>query len=86
MGLPLLAILFLTFITLGYFFYGTWVAKQFNLDPQNITPAHTHRDDVDYVPTNPFYLFAQHFSAIAAAGPIAGPIVACQQFGWLPSL
>jgi carbon starvation protein len=86
MGLPLLAILFLTFITLGYFFYGTWVAKQFNLNPQNITPAHTHRDDVDYVPTNPFYLFAQHFSAIAAAGPIAGPIVACQQFGWLPSL
>jgi carbon starvation protein len=86
MGLPLLAILFLTFITLGYFFYGTWVAKQFNLDPQNMTPAHTHRDDVDYVPTNPFYLFAQHFSAIAAAGPIAGPIVACQQFGWLPSL
>ncbi len=86
MGLPLIAILFLTFITLGYFFYGSWVAKQFNLDPQNITPAHTHRDDVDYVPTNPFYLFAQHFSAIAAAGPIAGPIVACQQFGWLPSL
>ncbi len=86
MGLPLLAILFILFITLGYFFYGSWVAKQFKLDPQNPTPAHTHRDDVDFVPTNPFYLFAQHFSAIAAAGPIAGPIVACQQFGWLPSL
>jgi len=86
MGLPILAILFILFITLGYFFYGSWVAKQFKLDPQNPTPAHTHRDDVDFVPTNPFYLFAQHFSAIAAAGPIAGPIVACQQFGWLPSL
>ena len=86
MSLPFIAILFISFITLGYFFYGSWVAKQFNLDPKQPTPAHTHRDDVDYVPTNPFYLFAQHFSAIAAAGPIAGPIVACQQFGWLPSL
>ena len=86
MGLPLIAIIFISFITLGYFFYGAWVARQFHLDPDLPTPAHTHRDDVDYVPTNPFYLFAQHFSAIAAAGPIAGPIVACQQFGWLPSL
>lgn len=86
MGLPLIATLFIVFITLGYFFYGSWVARQFNLNPDALTPAHTHQDGVDYVPTNPFYLFAQHFSAIAAAGPIAGPIVACQQFGWLPSL
>ena len=41
-------------------------------------------DGVDFVPTRPFYLLGQHFSAIAAAGPIAGPILACQQFGWLP--
>lgn len=86
MVLPVLALLFIIVITLGYFFYGSWVAKQFDLDSSRTTPAHVHRDDVDYVPTNPFYLFAQHFSAIAAAGPIAGPIVACQQFGWLPSL
>lgn len=86
MSLPLIAVLFIGFITLGYFFYGTWVARQFNLDPALPTPAHIHNDGVDFVPTNPFYLFAQHFSAIAAAGPIAGPIVACQQFGWLPCL
>ncbi len=86
MSLPVIALVFLIFIALGYFKYGTWVASQFNLDPGLKTPAHTHRDDKDYIPTNPFYLFAQHFSAIAAAGPIAGPIVACQQFGWLPSL
>ena len=43
-------------------------------------------DGVDFVPTRPFYLLGQHFSAIAAAGPIAGPILACQQFGWLPAL
>jgi carbon starvation protein len=82
----LIAVIFIVIITLGYFQYGGWVARQFQLDPQKITPAHEYRDDQDYVPTNPFYLFAQHFSAIAAAGPIAGPIVACQQFGWLPSL
>jgi carbon starvation protein len=86
MGLPLIAILFLVFITVGYFKYGSWVASQFNLDEKNVTPANEFEDGKDYVPTNPFYLFAQHFSAIAAAGPIAGPIVACQQFGWLPSL
>jgi hypothetical protein len=40
----------------------------------------------DFIPTKPFYLFGQHFSAIAAAGPIAGPIIACQAFGWLPCL
>lgn len=86
MSLPVIAAVFICFITLGYFLYGTWVAKQFNLDVNNQTPAHTHEDGKDYVPTSPFYLFAQHFSAIAAAGPIAGPIVACQQFGWLPCL
>ncbi len=86
MGLPLIATLFLIFITIGYFKYGTWVASHFGIDHNEITPAHKYEDGKDYVPTNPFYLFAQHFSAIAAAGPIAGPIVACQQFGWLPSL
>lgn len=86
MGLPLIATLFLIFITIGYFKYGSWVASNFNLNIDTVTPAHTYKDGNDYIPTNPFYLFAQHFSAIAAAGPIAGPIVACQQFGWLPSL
>jgi len=86
MTLPIIAVVFLLFISLAYHFYGGWVARQFELDDARITPAHTHEDGVDYVPTRPFYLFAQHFSAIAAAGPIAGPIVACQHFGWLPCL
>lgn len=86
MGLPLIAVLFLIFITIGYFKYGSWVASNFSIDDNEVTPANRFEDGKDYVPTNPFYLFAQHFSAIAAAGPIAGPIVACQQFGWLPSL
>jgi len=41
-------------------------------------------DGEDFVPTKAFYLFGQHFSAISAAGPIAGPIAACLVFGWLP--
>src|SRR5262249_3449315 len=56
------------------------------LDPKAETPAQRHNDGVDFVPTKPFYLLGQHFSAIAAAGPIVGPILACQQFGWLPAI
>ena len=56
------------------------------LDPAATTPAHEKKDGVDFVPTKPFYLFGQHFAAIAAAGPIAGPIIAVQEWGWLPCL
>src|SRR5688572_31187655 len=86
MPLPLLAVAFLAFLTAAYFLYGGWVAKQFQLDPNATTPAVKVNDQIDFVPTRPFYLFAQHFSAIAAAGPIAGPILAAQSFGWLPAL
>jgi carbon starvation protein len=85
-SLALLAVGFLTLLTVGYFAYGGWVARHFALDDLRPTPARRLEDGVDYVPTRPFYLFAQHFSAIAAAGPIAGPILACQVFGWLPCL
>ena len=84
LSLPLIASVFLLAIALGYRFYGRWVARYFRLEPQTITPAAAVNDGVDFVPTRPFYLFGQHFSAIAAAGPIAGPILACGQFGWLP--
>jgi carbon starvation protein len=70
----------------AYRLYGGWVARQFQLDDTRATPAHRVNDGIDFVPTKPFYLFGQHFSAIAAAGPIAGPILACQAFGWLPCL
>lgn len=86
MELTLLAIVFIAWLFFAYFGYGSWIAKQFRLDSKRPTPANTMNDGVDFVPTKPFYLFGQHFSAISAAGPIAGPILACQQFGWLPSL
>lgn len=84
--LTLLAVVFLFWLVFGYFAYGRWIAKQFRLDDSRETPANKVNDGEDFVPIKPFYLFGQHFSAIAAAGPIAGPIIACQSFGWLPCL
>lgn len=84
--LTALAIVFLIWLVFGYFSYGKWIARQFRLDDARETPANAVNDGQDFVPTKPFYLFGQHFSAIAAAGPIAGPILACQAFGWLPCL
>ena len=86
MQLTLLALGFLAILVAAYRLYGGWVARQFALDDARVTPANVVNDGVDFVPTRPFYLFGQHFSAIAAAGPIAGPIIACQLFGWLPCL
>ena len=86
MSLTVLAIGFVGLLAAAYHLYGGWVARQFKLDDARPTPANQVNDGVDFVPTRPFYLFGQHFSAIAAAGPIAGPILACQAFGWLPCL
>jgi len=58
----------------------------FKLDCETKTPAVLVNDGVDYIPTNKWYLLAQHFSAISAAGPIFGPIIAGLAFGWLPAL
>src|SRR5688572_33334572 len=84
--LTLLAVLFLVWLVVGYFAYGRWITRQFQLDDSRETPAVAVNDGEDFVPARPFYLFGQHFSAIAAAGPIAGPIIACLAFGWLPCL
>jgi carbon starvation protein len=86
MSIALLAVVVLTVLAVGYTLYGRVVARVMGLDAANPTPANTVNDGVDFVPTRKFYLLGQHFSAIAAAGPIAGPILACQQFGWLPSI
>lgn len=86
MSLSLLAAVVIAVLAIGYRTYGRLIARQFALGSAPDTPAHKHADGVDFVPTRPFYLFGQHFSAIAAAGPIVGPILACQQFGWLPAL
>lgn len=73
-------------LTLAYFTYGTLLTRLFRVDPQVKTPAVDLRDDVDYSPLAPNELLSQHFSAIAAAGPIVGPILAGVTFGWIPAL
>lgn len=70
----------------GYFFYGLFLKRLFSLDNSRKTPAHTCRDGCDYEPTNKIYLLGQHLSAIAAAGPIVGPILAGLWFGWGPAI
>ena len=69
----------------GYIFYGRWLCKQWGVgDSTEPTPAHTLRDDVDYVPAPAAVLMGHHFSSIAGAGPITGPISAAGAgFGWL---
>lgn len=86
LSLPLLALAVLVLLALGYRFYGGFIARQYQLDDSSPTPAHRHEDGLDFVPTRPFSLLGQHFSAIAAAGPIAGPILAVKQFGWAPAM
>ncbi|HET7752317.1 MAG TPA: carbon starvation CstA family protein [Anaeromyxobacteraceae bacterium] len=86
MSLTLLATIVIIVLTLGYTLYGRLIARQYALDDNATTPAVKVNDGVDFVPTKRFFLLGQHFSAIAAAGPIAGPILACQLFGWGPAI
>ena len=71
---------------LGYKYYSNYISKKiFHLDNSKTTPAHSERDDIDYVPTNKHILFGHHFTSIAGAAPIIGPCIAVF-WGWLPAL
>ncbi len=70
----------------AYFTYGRLLVRLFELNPKVVTPAEELNDGLDYEPLPASSLFPQHFSAIAAAGPIVGPILAGMMFGWLPAL
>jgi carbon starvation protein len=73
-------------LMIAYRLYGTFMAaKVMKLDDSKPTPAHELNDGKDYVPTNKWVSFGHHFAAIAAAGPLVGPILAAQ-FGYLPGL
>lgn len=68
----------------GYVGYGGWLVKQWGVgEGDKPTPAHTMADGVDYVPAKAPVLMGHHFSSIAGAGPITGPIAAAI-FGWVP--
>lgn len=70
-------------LIIGYVTYGAWLAKQWGIDPKEKTPAVRMEDGVDYVAAKPAVLMGHHFSSIAGAGPINGPIQAAV-FGWVP--
>ncbi len=70
----------------AYLLYGRFLAKRFDLDDRRPTPAHTLKDGMDYCPARAPVLMGHHFSSIAGAGPILGPILAGIAFGWLPAL
>lgn len=69
----------------GYVTYGKWLADQWGIDEKRVTPSHELEDGVDYVPAKAPVLLGHHFSSIAGAGPINGPIQAAV-FGWVPVL
>lgn len=73
-------------LAIAYRLYGTFMmVKVLKINDQTPTPAHVFEDGKDYVPTNKWVSFGHHFAAIAAAGPLVGPILAAQ-FGYLPGL
>ena len=83
MSALLIVLAAIAILLVGYVVYGSWLAKQWGIDPRRKTPAKTMEDGVDYVAAPPAVLMGHHFSSIAGAGPINGPIQA-SVFGWVP--
>ncbi|MDR1272266.1 MAG: carbon starvation protein A [Clostridiales Family XIII bacterium] len=83
MNAILLIIVAIVVLVIAYLTYGRWLAKQWGVSNDNETPAHTMTDGLDYSPAKAPVLLGHHFSSIAGAGPINGPIQAAV-FGWLP--
>ncbi|MFQ6122015.1 MAG: carbon starvation protein A, partial [Dehalococcoidales bacterium] len=78
-----LVLIALAAFIVAYIFYGAFIVKKLGVDPKIKTPAHTMRDDMDYVPARAPVLLGHHFASISGAAPIVGPIVAAV-FGWVP--
>ncbi|MBN2120034.1 MAG: carbon starvation protein A [Candidatus Omnitrophica bacterium] len=87
MNSAFLLLIVLAALFLGYKIYGSVIFRLFGLNDARPTPAHAKNDGFDYVPAkNWFILFGHHFSSIAGAGPIVGPILAVSLWGWVPSV
>lgn len=86
MSLFTLSLIVVAVFGIAHLTYGRFLARHLDLRRDRKTPACEVNDGVDFVPTGKRFLLAQHFSAIAAAGPIVGPILASLWFGWLPVL
>lgn len=84
--LKVLLVLILFLFWIGYRFYGKFLETQYKIKEEEDVPSKTNFDGIDFVPTNRFILLGHHFSSIAGAGPIVGPIIAGIAYGWLPSI
>ncbi|MHC4666283.1 MAG: carbon starvation CstA family protein [Planctomycetota bacterium] len=84
----LVAILLATLISFvsAYGIYGRFLARRYELDDNRPTPSHTDYDGIDRVPAHKTVLLGHHFSSIAGAAPIVGPIIGALAFGWVPVL
>ncbi len=76
----------LVLFLIGYIFYGRFLEKQYEVKEDEKVPSKTNFDGIDFIPTNKFILLGHHFSSIAGAGPIVGPIIAGMAYGWLPGI
>ena len=85
MNAALLLVVGCVILIVGYVTYGKWLAEQWGIDENRVTPAHELEDGNDYVPAKAPVLMGHHFSSLAGAGPINGPIQAAV-FGWVPVL
>lgn len=84
--LALVFVVAIVLFVLAYKYYGRFLERHFDVDDNRQTPSHTEYDGVDKVPTKTAVLLGHHFSSIAGAGPIVGPIIAAAAFGWVPAI
>jgi carbon starvation protein len=84
----ILLLLAMAWLVAAYVWYGKRTIQRRLMEPLDGegTPAVTKNDGVDFCPAHPMVLFGHHFSSIAGAGPIVGPIIAAAAFGWGPAL
>ncbi len=82
-AMPLVIVALAVFALAYRFYFGFISAKVLTLDSTRATPSTLLYDDRDYVPMSKWVLFGHHFAAIAGAGPLVGPVLACQ-FGYFP--
>lgn len=62
-------------LVLGYFTYGKFVEKNFQIEPDRATPAEVLRDNMDFVPMKKQTNALIELLNIAGTGPIFGPIM-----------
>jgi carbon starvation protein len=87
MNTIIIAFILIAWLILGYKIYGSFIEKKVvQADKSRVTPAQELRDGIDYSPAKKPLLFGHHFSSIAGAGPILGPLLGVLYFGWLGAL